>query len=159
MLDLLAQAVPPREVVDAFLAPAAVNTSMITTASGITGTASLIANAGRPDVYEKLSQAVNAGAGSRLRGVGDPHSRHTPDRLEIGLVNAVSRHRPNEAEAWTVPLPSRAAVAGLMVVSGMFTVLVYTGIIGVGWLAAGPILSLCAWLIWASYCQRRRVHD
>jgi len=61
MLQLFAQAVPPREVVDALLAPAAVNASMITTASGLTGTASLLANAGRPDAYERLSQAVNAG--------------------------------------------------------------------------------------------------
>jgi Na+-driven multidrug efflux pump len=61
MWEIVAQAVPPREVVDAFLAPAAVNTSMITTASGLAGTASLIANAGRRDAHEKVAQAVNAG--------------------------------------------------------------------------------------------------
>jgi len=58
---VLLAAVPPREVVDAFLAPAAVNASLITTASGLTASASLMANAGRVDAYDRLSEAVNIG--------------------------------------------------------------------------------------------------
>jgi hypothetical protein len=43
-----------------------------------------------------------------------------------------------------------------MAASAVFTVLVYTGVIGVGWLVVGPILTLCAWWAWAGFRQRGR---
>jgi hypothetical protein len=73
-------------------------------------------------------------------------------------MSAVSQRPRDEVEAWTVPLPSRSAIAGLTAASGLFTALVYTGVIGVGWLVIGPILSLCAWWGWAEFRRRRDAH-
>jgi hypothetical protein len=50
-----------RLLLDAFLAPAAVNASLITSVSGFFAAAALVSSAGRTDVYDQLARAVNYG--------------------------------------------------------------------------------------------------
>jgi hypothetical protein len=49
------------ELLDAFLVPAAVNASLITSMSGFFAAAALVTHAGRPNAYEELAKAVNVG--------------------------------------------------------------------------------------------------
>jgi hypothetical protein len=49
------------ELLDAFLVPAAVNASIITSMSGFFAAAALVSRAGRADVYDELAKAVNVG--------------------------------------------------------------------------------------------------
>jgi hypothetical protein len=50
-----------QELLDAFLVPAAVNASLITSVSGFFAAVALVTRAGRADVYEELARAVNVG--------------------------------------------------------------------------------------------------
>lgn len=58
---LSSAAADSRALLDAFLAPAAVNASLITSVSGFFAAAALASSAGRPDVYDQLARAVNYG--------------------------------------------------------------------------------------------------
>ena len=48
-------------LLDAFLVPAAVNASLITSVSGFFAAVALVTHAGRADDYEELARAVNVG--------------------------------------------------------------------------------------------------
>ena len=50
-----------RELLDAFLVPAAVNASLITSVSGFFAAVALVTFAGRADAYDQLARFVNIG--------------------------------------------------------------------------------------------------
>jgi len=53
--------VTARELLDVFLAPAAVNASLITSVSGFFAAVALVTHAGRSGVYDELARQVNIG--------------------------------------------------------------------------------------------------